>query len=168
MGGALGVSAAAHARARRERAPALADAFAFAPTRQFGGDAVDAQLIAGAVLFGVGWGFLGVCPGPAFVGLALPLVARDAAGAARSGSRSLSSPYRRHAVADLVKREGMARPGLAQVNTPSSPSRPAPTVVRRRWGRDSLAPDAPPLFIVATHHAAGRRVASRCISHYQP
>ncbi len=107
MGGALGVSAAAHARARAANArPLLADAFAFAPTRQFGGDAVDAQLIAGAVLFGVGWGFLGVCPGPAFVGLALPLVARDAAGPGALGFPVFVIAMAVGTlVADLVKRE---------------------------------------------------------------
>jgi uncharacterized membrane protein YedE/YeeE len=31
---------------------------------------VDAKLIGGAMLFGVGWGLGGVCPGPAIVGLA--------------------------------------------------------------------------------------------------
>ena len=31
---------------------------------------VDAKLIAGAVIFGAGWGLAGVCPGPAIVGLA--------------------------------------------------------------------------------------------------
>jgi uncharacterized protein len=30
---------------------------------------IDAQLIGGAVLFGVGWGISGICPGPAIAGL---------------------------------------------------------------------------------------------------
>lgn len=30
---------------------------------------VDAKLIGGATLFGLGWGIVGVCPGPALVGL---------------------------------------------------------------------------------------------------
>ncbi|PIK16418.1 DUF6691 family protein [Halobacteriovorax sp. JY17] len=30
---------------------------------------VDKQLISGAVLFGAGWGLLGICPGPAIVNL---------------------------------------------------------------------------------------------------
>ena len=29
------------------------------------------MLLAGASLFGIGWGFVGICPGPAFVGLAI-------------------------------------------------------------------------------------------------
>jgi hypothetical protein len=30
---------------------------------------IDARLIGGALLFGVGWGLAGFCPGPAFVAL---------------------------------------------------------------------------------------------------
>ena len=38
---------------------------------------IDAPLVAGAVLFGIGWGLVGICPGPALVNLAgfsLPIV----------------------------------------------------------------------------------------------
>lgn len=31
---------------------------------------IDARLIAGSTLFGLGWGLSGICPGPAFIGLA--------------------------------------------------------------------------------------------------
>ena len=34
---------------------------------------IDAPLILGAVLFGIGWGLAGFCPGPALVGLGLGL-----------------------------------------------------------------------------------------------
>lgn len=33
---------------------------------------VDAKLILGGILFGVGWGMSGLCPGPALVGLVRP------------------------------------------------------------------------------------------------
>ncbi len=33
---------------------------------------VDARLVAGAAVFGVGWGLTGICPGPAIVNLADP------------------------------------------------------------------------------------------------
>ena len=32
---------------------------------------IDRSLIVGAMLFGLGWGLSGICPGPAFVGLGL-------------------------------------------------------------------------------------------------
>lgn len=32
---------------------------------------IDVRLISGAILFGVGWGLAGLCPGPALVGLVL-------------------------------------------------------------------------------------------------
>jgi uncharacterized membrane protein YedE/YeeE len=34
------------------------------------GTTIDARLIAGASLFGIGWGLVGYCPGPAVAGLA--------------------------------------------------------------------------------------------------
>ena len=65
MGGALAVSSLGYAVVRRRVRPWLAETFAL-PTRQD----LDAQLIGGAVLFGVGWGLVGVCPGPAIANLA--------------------------------------------------------------------------------------------------
>jgi uncharacterized membrane protein YedE/YeeE len=46
----------------RRKAPLLEDRFRL-PTRRD----VDAKLLAGAALFGVGWGLAGYCPGPALV-----------------------------------------------------------------------------------------------------
>jgi hypothetical protein len=34
---------------------------------------VDARLLAGAAIFGIGWGLAGFCPGPALVGVAAGL-----------------------------------------------------------------------------------------------
>lgn len=45
--------------------PILADRF-FAPERT----EIDVRLIMGAVLFGLGWGLAGLCPGPAIAALA--------------------------------------------------------------------------------------------------
>ncbi|MCE0733002.1 YeeE/YedE family protein [Halomonas sp. G15] len=53
--------------------PIYAEAFQL-PTRQD----LDARLIGGSALFGIGWGLSGYCPGPAIAsiaGLTLPLVA---------------------------------------------------------------------------------------------
>lgn len=65
MGGALLVSALGWQLARRRKAPLFADRFEL-PTRRD----LDLRLVAGAVLFGVGWGLAGLCPGPALTGLA--------------------------------------------------------------------------------------------------
>jgi uncharacterized membrane protein YedE/YeeE len=48
---------------KRER-PVFADAFQL-PTRSD----LDARVIAGPAIFGIGWGLAGLCPGPAFVAL---------------------------------------------------------------------------------------------------
>jgi uncharacterized membrane protein YedE/YeeE len=66
--GALIVSAAGYLVARRRREPVLGGSFAIPTDRP-----VDRPLILGSALFGVGWGMVGLCPGPAIAGLALGL-----------------------------------------------------------------------------------------------
>jgi hypothetical protein len=61
MAGAVAVTAAGFAWARRRTSR----------------NDIDAPLVQGAVLFGIGWGLIGICPGPALVnlaGLSLPIV----------------------------------------------------------------------------------------------
>jgi uncharacterized membrane protein YedE/YeeE len=65
MGGALAVSGVGYGIARRRTRPWLGQAFAI-PTRRD----LDASLIGGAALFGIGWGLVGLCPGPALANLA--------------------------------------------------------------------------------------------------
>jgi hypothetical protein len=64
MGVALAVTAVGFAVARRRPAPLFAEAFEI-PTRRD----LDAELLGGATLFGVGWGLSGFCPGPALAAL---------------------------------------------------------------------------------------------------
>lgn len=72
MAGALAVTSIGFALARRRGAPVLA-AQSLWPTRSD----IDAPLVGGAVLFGIGWGLVGLCPGPALInlaGLSLPVM----------------------------------------------------------------------------------------------
>jgi uncharacterized membrane protein YedE/YeeE len=62
MAGAIGVHLVVLRRIRPGQTPLFAARFAV-PAR--GG--VDARLVAGAAIFGVGWGLAGYCPGPAVV-----------------------------------------------------------------------------------------------------
>lgn len=65
MGAALLVALPGLALARRQNRPLLAEA-AERPTRT----EIDAPLVAGSAIFGIGWGLAGLCPGPAIVNLA--------------------------------------------------------------------------------------------------
>ena len=69
LAGAVAVSAAGYQVARRRQHPAFAARFDI-PT----GRHIDARLLAGAAIFGVGWGLAGFCPGPALASLSLGLV----------------------------------------------------------------------------------------------
>ena len=68
MASAVLVSALGYLAARRMRRPLLAGRFWIPENR-----VLDRQLIAGAALFGIGWGLAGFCPGPAIAGLVFGL-----------------------------------------------------------------------------------------------
>ena len=65
MGGALFTYAPVRLLVLKRSAPVLAPAFDEPTVRT-----IDASLIGGAALFGVGWGIAGFCPGPAIVSVA--------------------------------------------------------------------------------------------------
>lgn len=64
MGAALIVTAIGYRLVWKRARPVLADRFQVPGNKK-----VDARLAAGAVLFGLGWGLVGLCPGPAIAAL---------------------------------------------------------------------------------------------------
>jgi uncharacterized membrane protein YedE/YeeE len=68
LAGAVGVSALGYFARTRMNHPVLSDQF-HVPTSQ----RVDLRLLLGAALFGIGWGLVGLCPGPALAALPLGL-----------------------------------------------------------------------------------------------
>jgi uncharacterized membrane protein YedE/YeeE len=65
MGGAVLLGLASFAPILRRKLPVLSNYFDL-PTAT----AIDGRLLVGAVLFGIGWGLAGWCPGPALTSLA--------------------------------------------------------------------------------------------------
>ncbi|MFZ1742554.1 MAG: DUF6691 family protein [Pontixanthobacter sp.] len=65
MGGAMLVMAAAWLIQKRMHTPMVCDEFSLPGTKL-----IDAKLIGGAAMFGIGWGIAGLCPGPAIASLA--------------------------------------------------------------------------------------------------
>lgn len=64
MAAAIPVAALGFAVGHRRKAPLCAPAFAGPPKAR-----VDTRLVTGAVLFGIGWGLAGFCPGPALASM---------------------------------------------------------------------------------------------------
>jgi uncharacterized membrane protein YedE/YeeE len=68
MAGAIAVGAVAFTVARRR-----ASSFLGLPMKLPTADKIDRRLIVGGLLFGIGWGLAGFCPGPALVALGMGL-----------------------------------------------------------------------------------------------
>jgi uncharacterized membrane protein YedE/YeeE len=66
LGGAVLTTMLSFRFVLRRGSPVLADTFQLSNLRQ-----VDARLLGGAALFGIGWGIAGYCPGPALAGLGI-------------------------------------------------------------------------------------------------
>ncbi|CAN5592737.1 YeeE/YedE family protein [soil metagenome] len=65
MGGALLVAMPGFAWVRRRERSACGDSIPTTPATR-----LDARLLGGSALFGIGWGIAGYCPGPALANLA--------------------------------------------------------------------------------------------------
>jgi uncharacterized membrane protein YedE/YeeE len=68
MAGAIAVGLPAFALARRRSQSLLGAPMRLPTARQ-----VDRRLVGGSLLFGIGWGIAGLCPGPALVALGMGL-----------------------------------------------------------------------------------------------
>jgi uncharacterized protein len=66
MGGGLAVSLIGYRLVFARKTPLLADAFLL-PTQKH----IDAELVGGAAVFGIGWGLAGFCPGGAIPALGI-------------------------------------------------------------------------------------------------
>jgi len=66
MAGAIAVAAFAFALAKRRTASVLGAAMKLPDSRD-----IDRRLVIGSVLFGIGWGGAGFCPGPGLVALGM-------------------------------------------------------------------------------------------------
>ncbi len=64
LAGAVGVTAIGYGLVTKRSAPIYDAQFALPPTT-----GIDARLIGGAAMFGVGWGMVGYCPGPAIASI---------------------------------------------------------------------------------------------------
>jgi uncharacterized membrane protein YedE/YeeE len=62
MAGAVAVAAVAFAVAKRRRTTLLGEPLVLPMRRD-----IDRRLLVGSLLFGIGWGIAGICPGPALV-----------------------------------------------------------------------------------------------------
>jgi len=111
MGGALLITVPAFRLILKRQRPILADGFAL-PTKS----ALDARLLGGSALFGVGWGLSGFCPGPAVAALVTGLTPVFAFVAAMLAGMVLYAwvferPDRSSVRAEPPNPGGLSRPG---------------------------------------------------------
>jgi uncharacterized membrane protein YedE/YeeE len=119
MLGAIAVFAPLYRLIRRKR-PLFASEFVVAPTTP-----IDAKLIAGAALFGIGWGAVGFCPGPALVSAGSGAPAALVFGACMLGGMLLFRGYERVRARGRDLSAGAARPTDAVWPPHSSPEQTA-------------------------------------------
>jgi uncharacterized membrane protein YedE/YeeE len=106
MGGGMAVFFVGFRLNRLLRKPLAAPAFSYPDKTK-----VDAALVFGSILFGIGWGAAGFCPGPAIANLALtPVSAAIFVAAMLAGSW----------IAGAVRNATVSRPGVPSADTPAA------------------------------------------------
>jgi uncharacterized membrane protein YedE/YeeE len=125
MLGAIAVHAPLARRILRRRRPLLAPVFGVPPPRS-----VDARLVLGAMVFGIGWGLAGLCPGPAVTLLASATPAVLVFVAAMVGGMAIVSALERRLAAPVRARitivSGSGRSRAVPSVRPASVRRPRP------------------------------------------
>jgi hypothetical protein len=99
MAGAVAVGSLAFARATRRRVSLLGDPMQLPTARH-----IDRHLVVGSVVFGVGWGLAGFCPGPALVALG------EGAGQAAVFVLAMLAGMALHAWRERARRPAVAAP----------------------------------------------------------
>jgi uncharacterized membrane protein YedE/YeeE len=92
MGGAIAVASLAFAWGRRRSATGAAS-FSGEPFHWPTASSIDARLVLGGVLFGIGWGIAGFCPGPALVAMGAGMGDAWVFGAAMLGGMALHDRF---------------------------------------------------------------------------
>lgn len=104
MAGAIGAHFFVARWALRSDKPLFATSFAWPELTK-----IDLRLVGGAALFGIGWGLVGYCPGPALASLAAP-------------SRPLFAFVVAMAIATVVTRKALERAEKTESKTASAPA----------------------------------------------
>ena len=122
MFAALVVSNIGFALARRRQRPILAPQSLW-PLKT----GIDRPLVVGSVLFGIGWGLVGLCPGPALENLATLSPRVVGFVAAMAAGIVMHDLWQTNRTAPRDKKRSWQRlPTAKRVNPPSSPAAPAP------------------------------------------
>ena len=95
MGGAVAVTLVAFPPVLRRPQPLRSVRYRVSSAR-----AIDVRLVAGAALFGVGWGLVGLCPGPAVAALAFGRVEPVVFVLAMTAGAALSKAFQRRPVGE--------------------------------------------------------------------
>jgi uncharacterized membrane protein YedE/YeeE len=107
MVSALVVSGLGFALLRQREQPVLAARYLW-PTRTD----IDQRLVVGSILFGIGWGLVGLCPGPALVNLAGLMPSVMAFVLAMAAGMIIKDMWDRHVASAVVVEDDALSPSI--------------------------------------------------------